>query len=174
MKKKAAAVLAVLLLLTACSAQKKPEPQPQPQPEPVVQPAPEPEVEEIPVTVNPEPEGEAVQPEIKTEEGLIEDTVGYVCEYPVFSGFDGAQTVNGFYKELTDGLIAHSKETVYNTASEKSCVASAYATVERASEADGVLSVDFKFRVEYSDGTVDEKTRTDRFQMTTGERIQED
>ncbi len=174
MKKKVAAILAVFLLLTACSAQKKPEPQTEPEQEQVTEQAPEQEVDEVPMEINPEQTGDEMLPELKTEEGLIEDTVGYVFQYPVFSEFDGAEAINGVYKQLTDGLVAYAKETIYSTASKKNCIASAYSTVEHASENDGVLEVEFKFWVEYSDGTTDENTRTDRFDMTTGELIQED
>ena len=173
MKKKIAAILAVLLLLTACSTQKKPEPQPEPEQEVVTEPAKEPEVEEVPVEVT-TVQGNPVTPERQTAEGLIEDAIGYILEYPVFSEFDGAETVNGFYTELVKSLEAYAKETVYSTASEKGCVANVYSSMENASENDGILQVTYKFWVEYSDNTTDEKVRTDRFDMATGERIQED
>ena len=122
MKKLFAALLAVLCL-SGCGAKEQPQPA-EAQSAPVVEeptpaePAPEtPEVVEIPMETLPEEtpvEGLSI-PDYETVslEGLVEDAIGYVIDYPVFSGFDGAETVNGFYLNLAEHLERYTKETVY-------------------------------------------------------------
>ena len=178
MKKLFAALVAVLCL-AGCGAKEQPQPveaEPIPtveEPAPV-EPAPEtPEVVEIPMEVHPGeiPAQNITMPDYETVqlEGLVEDAIGYVIAYPVFSGFDGAETVNGYYLNLAEHLERYTKETVYKDIMEKQLVASVYGEVTSVQTDGEKLQVDYVFRVETEDN-VDESTRTDIFDMTTGER----
>ena len=178
LKKLFAALLAVLCL-AGCGAKEQPQPA-EVQPAPAVEeptpaePAPEtPEVVEIPMETLPEEtpvEGLSI-PDYETVslEGLVEDAIGYVIDYPVFSGFDGAETVNGFYLNLAEHLERYTKETVYKDIMEKQLVASVYGEVTSVQTDGEKLQVDYAFRVETEDN-VDENTRTDVFDLATGER----
>ena len=178
MKKLFAALLAVLCL-AGCGAKEEPQPA-EVQPTPAVEeptpaePAPEaPEVVEIPMEVLPEeiPSQTLTMPDYETVqlEGLVEDAIGYVIAYPVFSGFDGAETVNEFYLSLAEHLERYTKETVYKDVMEKQLVASVYGEVTSVQTDGEKLQVDYVFRVETEDN-VDENTRTDVFDLATGER----
>ena len=90
-------------------------------------------------------------------------------EFTVFSGFDGAETVNGFYLNLAEHLERYTKETVYKDIMEKQLVASVYGEVTSVQTDGEKLQVDYAFRVETEDN-VDENTRTDVFDLATGER----
>lgn len=170
MKKTIAALLAVLIL-TGCSA-REPAPvaaEPEPEPAPAAQTE---TVETPPQTV--ELPVEAATPasadyETKLLEGLVGDAVGYSLAYPVFSGFDAAETVNGFYTSLVSQLEGYVQTTVNEQCLERNCVASAYGEILSV-QVDEELEVHYRLRVEYSDVDKEQcNERTDYFDLKTGE-----
>ena len=185
------AALAVFLLLTGCGGPKMAETtdvivmeEPQaaaPAPE-AEQPAEEePAVEQLPIEINPdvpmcedgvEPDGEEADYEIEVVEDLVEDTVAYNLEKPVFQGLNGADKINSFYAEIILNLENFSKSQIFNEAMEKSCIADAYGNLDFARILDGELQVQYRFRAEFSDDTERENVRNDFFDIETGEPIE--
>lgn len=184
------AALAALLLLTAC--QKTPAADPVAPPVTDTQTtqtdtAPEPgddqEVEEIPTQVVPSTDSaspsvsplEPVPAEItatdNTVEEGIEDSVGYSYVLPVFSGFDGAQAVTDFYNALLPEMDAYARETVYETAQARHCVASVLGSYSLDGVRDNQLRVTYTVTADYAEGEDATSTRTDAFDMTTGEHL---
>lgn len=182
MKKWIAAILAVLLL-TGCQAQPTEQPEVPADPEPVVtQPVEEdtpveepPETVEIPVeTVEQEPYYTEmnldVAYDIQTVEGLVEDSIGYVYEYPVFSGLDGAEEINTYYEEMMVFLESYARETVYPQAADRHTIANVYGTFEIVAADEGLqLGVKYTVSVEFADAEEPESfDRTDVFHPDTG------
>ena len=187
MKKFLIALLAILML-TACGKQDEPAAAP-PMPEEVVQtpveeaPVVEPEQEpiEMPVQVEepqePSPEeipedDSALIHEIIHVEDLIEDTVAYNLEQPVFSDFAGAEQVNTFYEVLVQQLAEHTKENVYPAVMEQHTMANVCGVVEYLHWDADQVQVTYQYQVEYlNDTPADTFSRTDCFDLKTGEII---
>ena len=104
------------------------------------------------------------------EEG-IEDSVGYSYVLPVFSGFDGAQAVTDFYNALLTEMDAYARETVYETAQARHCVASVLGSYSLDGVRDNQLRVTYTVTADYAEGEDATSTRTDAFDMTTGEHL---
>ena len=178
------AALAALLLLSACEkAPAEPAAPPVPDSQTTTDTAPDPgddqEIEEIPTEIVPSTDDaaplEPVPAEISAtdntvEEG-IEDSVGYSYALPVFAGFDGAQAVTDFYNALLPEMDAYARETVYDTAQERHCVGSVFGSYRLDGVRDNQLLVNYTVTVEYSEGEGSTSTRTDSFDMTTGEHL---
>ena len=181
------AALAALLLLTAC--QKTPAADPVAPPVTDTQTTTdtttqadtgdEEEIEEIPTQVVPSTDSasplEPVPAEItatdNTVEEGIEDSVGYSYVLPVFSGFDGAQAVTDFYAALLTEMDAYARETVYETAQARHCVASVLGSYSLDGVRDNQLRVTYTVTADYAEGEDATSTRTDAFDMTTGEHL---
>ena len=178
------AACAALLLLTACGQTTDEPPIAETNPDQIVEeqtPA-EPEVEEIPMEINPDlpacedgvsPEGEQAVYEVVLVEGLIEDSVGYTIEKPVFKDLNGADNINAFYETIVLSVENFCKSQIYDTAMNKSTVASAYGTVDFATIYEDYIEIQYRFKAEYGDDTVDENVRNDRFDLETGEKIEQ-
>jgi len=190
--KKLCIVLLALLMLTACGRQEAAQPPvAPPDPEPVTaevpeepaepEPVPEEEPVEIPTQIvepqepSPEEIPEEIYPlewEAVHVEGLIEDTVAYDLEQPVFAGTDGAETISGFYTDLVTQLESHTREQVYPAVMEQHTGANVYGKVSHMKWNDQWVEVLYLYRVEYlNDTPAEEFTRVDRFDLTTGEWI---
>ena len=138
-----------------------------------------PEAEEVPIKEKTEPaqETEAEKDElpeipeykITPVEGLIEDTIGYVLNCPVFADFPAAESVNQYYTELAAYLEKFTRETIYENAIQKQVTANVYGTVDSVELSGEELKIVYAYRVEYSDKQTDENTRTDYFNIQTGE-----
>jgi len=186
LKKLLAAILAVLCL-AGCAAEKTEPPvveeevvSEKPETKEETPEAPElPEVEEVPMeqkedpAEKPEPEQEVLPESVEYTatpvEGLIEDTIGYVLDCPVFSEFPAAETINRYYADLTEYLEKFTKETIYENAIQKQVTANVYGTVDSVELSREELKIVYAYRVEYSDKQTDENTRTDYFNIQTGE-----
>ena len=162
-----------LALLTACGKEAAPPPASPPvEAAEEVLPAP---VEEIPpadVPITDQPSGEVEQASYISAkiEGLVEDTVGYVLEVPTFENVPEA--VNTFYADLGEHLERYTRETVYAEAAARSCVVSVESMVTSATVKDGVLAVGYTYHCDFSDrDVVNGNSRTDRFDLATGEHI---
>ena len=184
------AALAALLLLTACQKTPAADPVAPPvtdtqttQTDTAPEPGDEEEIEEIPTQVVPSTDSaspsasplEPVPAEISAtdntvEEG-IEDSVGYSYVLPVFSGFDGAQAVTDFYAALLTEMDAYARETVYETAQARHCVASVLGSYSLDGVRDNQLRVTYTVTADYAEGEDATSTRTDAFDMTTGEHL---
>lgn len=158
--KKIMAALAALMLLTACGAEKTPVEQP-------VQPQ-NPAVEE-PVTPEVIPE-EPDEPLYTTErlEGLVEDTVAYIYDYPRFD----QPEINQFYTDLMTSLEEYAKSTVYTTAIERHTIADVSGLFE-VSQTENTVSVIYTVSVEFGDGETESFDRTDTFDLVTGQLMEE-
>lgn len=180
------AALAVLLLLTACQKTPAADPVAPPvtdtqttQTDTAPDPGDEEEIEEIPTQVVPSTDSasplEPVPAEItatdNTVEEGIEDSVGYSYVLPVFSGFDGAQAVTDFYNALLTEMDAYARETVYETAQARHCVASVLGSYSLDGVRDNQLRVTYTVTADYAEGEDATSTRTDAFDMTTGEHL---
>lgn len=181
MKKWIAALLAILTL-TGCQAA---APAPQEVPEeghtqasvPAVEqePAEEEKTVEIPVEIV-EPEKNYtemnldVDYETRTVEGLVEDTVGYIYTYPVFSGIDGAEAINTYYAQLMEYLENYARETVYAQAAERHTIADVSGTFEIVAADEGLqLGVQYTVSVSFGDEEAPSSfDRTDVFHPDTG------
>ena len=145
--------------------------------------APEPgdeeEIEEIPTQVVPatdsasplEPVPAGITATDNTVEEGIEDSVGYSYVLPVFSGFDGAQAVTDFYNALLPEMDAYARETVYETAQARHCVASVLGSYSLDGVRDNQLRVTYTVTADYAEGEDVTSTRTDAFDLTTGEHL---
>ena len=98
---------------------------------------------------------------------LLLGTVGV----PVFSGFDGAQAVTDFYNALLTEMDAYARETVYETAQARHCVASVLGSYSLDGVRDNQLRVTYTVTADYAEGEDATSTRTDAFDMTTGEHL---
>ena len=107
---------------------------------------------------------------VQAEEG-IEDSVGYSYVLPVFSGFDGAQAVTDFYNALLSEMDAYARETVYETAQARHCVASVFGSYSLDGVRDNQLRVTYTVTADYAEGEDVTSTRTDAFDLTTGEHL---
>lgn len=161
--KKIMAALAALLLLTACGADKTPA-EPAPVPETPV-------VEEQPVEIVPEilPEApEAFVYTTKTMEGLVEDTVAYIYEYPEF---DHAE-INRFYTDLMASLVDYARQNVYTAAVERHTIADVTGSFTML-QAEETVTVTYTVAVEFADGESESFDRTDTFDRTSGQPMAE-
>lgn len=184
------AALAALLLLTACQKTPAADPVAPPvtdtqttQTDTAPDPGDEEEIEEIPTQVVPSTDSaspsasplEPVPAEVtatdNTVEEGIEDSVGYSYVLPVFSGFDGAQAVTDFYNALLTEMDAYARETVYETAQARHCVASVLGSYSLDGVRDNQLRVTYTVTADYAEGEDATSTRTDAFDMTTGEHL---
>lgn len=184
------AALAALLLLTACQKTPAADPVAPPvtdtqttQTDTAPEPGDEEEIEEIPTQVVPSTDSaspsasplEPVPAEItatdNTVEEGIEDSVGYSYVLPVFSGFDGAQAVTDFYAALLTEMDAYARETVYETAQARHCVASVLGSYSLDGVRDNQLRVTYTVTADYAEGEDATSTRTDAFDLTTGEHL---
>ena len=160
--KKILATCAALLLLTACGAEKVPA-----EPTPV----PETPVVEEPVEVTPE-----VVPEKTDElsftterlEGLVEDTVAYIYDYPQF----GDPVMDSFYEELMTSLEEYARGKVYTAAIERHTIADVTGTYELTQTGETVI-VTYTASVEFGDGETESFDRTDTYDLSVGKWIQE-
>lgn len=169
-----------LLLLTGCGAKEPEAPEPveeiPAQTETEAPEAPqEPETVEIPTTINGSDKSYTnmdldVEYETQTVEGLVEDTVGYVLEYPVFSGIGGAETINQYYQEMMDYLTQYVQTTVYTEAADRHTVANVSGSFAIAAADEGLqLGVTYTVTVNFADSQEPESfDRTDVFQPDTG------
>ena len=137
------------------------------------------EIEEIPTQVVPsttdasplEPVPAEITATDNTVEEGIEDSVGYSYVMPVFSGFDGAQAVTDFYNALLPEMDAYARETVYETSQARHCVASVLGSYSLDGVRDNQLRVTYTVTADYAEGEDATSTRTDAFDMTTGEHL---
>lgn len=151
--KKFLALLFACFLLTACG-----------EAQPPVAEQPEPPVVEAPVQPEVVPEPEAVCT-METLEGLVEDTVGYVYQYPVFTN----ETINEYYTELMANLETYAKETIYPAAMEKHTIANIEGFYEVV-PVDDEVTVTYVVTVEFGDGETEEFERVDTFILSTGQK----
>lgn len=176
--KKLLAALAAILVLSACSA-KEPAPAPAPaEPEvsaPVAEAAPEEKpVTELPIEIAPqEPAADPAEPVEYTaiiSEGLSGDAVGYSFVQPEF----GQSEIDAFYAQLVEQMESHASTTVHDNCLERHCLANVSGCITEATRKDGILTVTYTYTVEYSDTEEPAvNTRTDRFDLETGERLAE-
>ncbi len=160
--KKIMAALAALMLLTACGAEKTPA-------EPAV--VPETPVVEEPVTVTPEvvpEETDELQYTTQRLEGLVEDTVAYIYDYPQFD----QPEINQFYTDLMTSLEEYAKGTVYTTAIERHTIADVSGSFD-LTQTDETFTVTYTVAVEFGDGETESFDRTDTFDRISGQRIAE-
>lgn len=180
------AALAALLLLTACQKTPAADPVAPPvtdtqttQTDTAPDPGDDQEIEEIPTEIVPstdsasplEPVPAGITATDNTVEEGIEDSVGYSYVLPVFSGFDGAQAVTDFYNALLTEMDAYARETVYETAQARHCVASVFGSYTLDGVRDNQLRVTYTVTADYAEGEDVTSTRTDAFDMTTGEHL---
>lgn len=160
--KKIMAALAALMLLTACSAEKTPVEQPvQPQ-NPVVK---------EPVTVTPEAvpeEPDELQYTTQRLEGLVEDTVAYIYDYPQFD----QPEINQFYTDLMTTLEEYAKSTVYTTAIDRHTIADVTGSFD-VIQPENTVCVTYTVTVEFGDGETESFDRTDTFDLVTGQLMEE-
>lgn len=168
-------ILFSLLMLTACGKEELPIVETETLPTPVqTQPAketpmPVPEDEEEPIAA--QEQADPVSYTVQTVEGLVEDTVGYIFEIPVF-GLPGGDAIVTYYEDLAAHLVDYTRETVYPQAAERGCIVSVYGEVVSATGEGGVVTVEYAFRCDYSDAEETEETlRTDLFDVISGERV---
>ena len=107
----------------------------------------------------------------KTEDGLVEDAVGYSFDLPVFSGLDCAETINRFYEELLPELTLYAQETVYNTAMEQHTVASVFGSYTVDGQTEGQLVVSYQVSAQYGEEEPIVSSRTDYFDLASGEHL---
>ena len=107
----------------------------------------------------------------KTEDGLVEDAVGYSFDLPVFSGLDCAEAINGFYEELLPELTLYAQETVYNTAMERHTVASVFGSYTVDGQTEGQLVVSYQVSAQYGEEEPIISSRTDYFDLASGEHL---
>ena len=107
----------------------------------------------------------------KTEDGLVEDAVGYSYDLPVFSGLDCAEAVNRFYEELLPELTLYAQETVYNTAMEQHTVASVFGSYTVDGQTEGQLVVSYQVSAQYGEEEPVVSSRTDYFDLESGEHL---
>ena len=107
----------------------------------------------------------------KTEDGLVEDAVGYSFDLPVFSGLDCAETINGFYEGLLPELTLYAQETVYNTAMEQHTVASVFGSYTVDGQTEGQLVVSYQVSAQYGEEEPIVSSRTDYFDLASGEHL---
>ena len=107
----------------------------------------------------------------KTEDGLVEDAVGYSYDLPVFSGLDCAEAVNRFYEELLPELTLYAQETVYNTAMEQHTVASVFGSYTVDGQTEGQLVVSYQVSAQYGEEEPVISSRTDYFDLESGEHL---
>lgn len=116
--------------------------------------------------------GEPVSYTSETVEGLVEDTVGYIFEVPVFT-VEGADDIRTYYEDLTAHLVRYTKETVYTEAASRACIASVYGSVTDAVLEDDVLTVTYAYECDFSDTEESvENVRTDSFLAASGEKVE--
>lgn len=135
-----------------------------------------PEVDELPIEINPDASPlEPVPAELscadQTVEGLVEDTVGYTFALPVFSGTDGSEAMTQFYTDLLPEMETYAKETVYLEAMDRHTVVSVFGSYTVDGVQDGALLVSYEVRAEYGEGDPVTSSRTDHFDLTTGEHL---
>ena len=107
----------------------------------------------------------------KTEDGLVEDAVGYSFDLPVFSGLDCAETINGFYEGLLPELTFYAQETVYYTAMEQHTVASVFGSYTVDGQTEGQLVVSYQVSAQYGEEEPIISSRTDYFDLASGEHL---
>lgn len=107
----------------------------------------------------------------KTEEGLVEDAVGYSYDLPVFDGLDCAEAISRFYEDLIPELTLYARETVYNTAMEQHTVASVFGSYTVDGQTDGQLVVSYEVRAQYGEEEPVVSSRTDYFDLESGEHL---
>lgn len=136
-------------------------------------PAETPEVDQIPIEILPDAALEPVPADLSWTdnpvEGLVEDTVGYAYQLPVFSGLHCADAITGFYSDLLPELENYARETVYLEAMDRHTVVSVYGTYTVEGVRDNQLVVSYEVRAEYSEGDPVVSARTDYFDLETGE-----
>lgn len=176
MKKVIFAILA-LLLVSGCGTREEPNTiQIQPDPQPVVEePVEETENSEDSTTVEITVEITSLPEEVPFElillDGLVGDAVGYSLEIPTFSDVEAGEVIHNFYVEMVEDLKSYTEDTVHAACLERHCMANVFGRVVSATMDEGLLSVEYSYEVSYSDAdepTV--STRTDVFDMTTGEK----
>lgn len=106
-----------------------------------------------------------------SQEGLVEDAVGYSFDLPVFSGLDCAETINRFYEELLPELTLYAQETVYNTAMEQHTVASVFGSYTVDGQTEGQLVVSYQVSAQYGEEEPVVSSRTDYFDLESGEHL---
>lgn len=105
------------------------------------------------------------------QDGLVEDAVGYSFDLPVFSGLDCAETINRFYEELLPELTLYAQETVYNTAMEQHTVASVFGSYTVDGQTEGQLVVSYQVSAQYGEEEPVVSSRTDYFDLESGEHL---
>ena len=108
--------------------------------------------------------------ETLTSEGLVEDSVGYIYEYPVFSEIAGAEKINTYYTELMDFLADYAKEVVYPQCADRYTIANVNGTFEIDAADEGLqLAIVYTVTVQFADADEPESfSRTDVFHPDTG------
>lgn len=135
-----------------------------------------PEVEEMPIEINPETSPmEPIPAELTCTdnpvEGLVEDTVGYLYTLPVFSGTDGAEAMTQFYQDLLPEMENYAQETVYLEAMDRHTVVSVSGGYTVRGVQDGALVVSYEIKAEYGEGDPVISSRTDHFDLASGEHL---
>lgn len=187
--KKLIAILLMVLMLTACGNKKdtaeKKDTKIGTASGPVVEMAPivdmAEELEEVPAeqkeTEEPkeEPaiEGRPMEYTSLMVDGVVEDTVGFGFEIPVFD-CPGNEKIQEYFSDFVGEMESFAKDVVYENAMQRSCIVSVYGAVDSAMLVDDVLSVTYSFRCDYSDaeGVEDEERSIHRFDIQTGEPVE--
>ena len=176
--KKLLAIILMMLTLTGCSFVMMPKndhvEMPKPEPEIVVEGAEE-EVElkiEDPVEASMEvPAEEALGYESLMVDGLVEDTISFGFEIPVFD-VPGGEKIGEYFDRVVRSMEDYTKEVVYEEAMGRSCIASVYGQVDSATLEDGIIAVEYSYICQYSDAEEPEvHTTTLCFDMQTGEVV---
>lgn len=192
--KRLIAIIFAILMLTACaSEQTQDSPSDQKKTDKAVrdeqvvaepEQAEEPEVPEQPaqpvVPVQPENimeeseeavEGEPMPYTVEIVDGLVEDTVGYTLELPVFDcpGYDIMRIAFETYVQQMEQAAAGA---IYTNAMLRGCIASVYGEVISATVDGDALTVIYSYRTEYSDMAEPVEQRTLlRFDIQSGKLV---
>ncbi len=101
-------------------------------------------------------------------EGLVEDTVGFVYDYPVF---EELEAVNAYYENQITGLTDYAKRIVYETAMDRHTIANVTGTFTVEMEEN--LMVTLTVKVEFGDEEDPiEFSQAEQFDSETGCHIE--
>lgn len=108
--------------------------------------------------------------EILSEDGMVEDAVAFDLQQPVFSGADGADSINAYYDELITSLIHHTRDKIYTAVMEAHTMANVCGTADIQAVSSGEIAVCYTYDVEYVSQLAPQSfSQTVRFDVITGQ-----